>query len=331
MENLQQITNEILQYGKGILAADESAKSNAKRFAKHSINDTKENRRLWRQLLFTQNNIEKYISAVILFDETLRQVDDTGKLFPKLLSNKGIVPGIKVDLGTEALENCPNEMATKGLDGLTERLEEYSNMGAKFTKWRAIFSVSDSTPTDKAIYVNAHCLALYAAKAQQLGMVPIVEPELLMDTDHNIDLAYDLTSTILNAVFTELNNLDVDLSGIILKPNMVVSGAKCEEQATASEVAVLSVDCYLRNVPAIVPGIAFLSGGQSDIQATENLKAIVSHARKVNAPWDITFSYGRALQNKALECWSGKPENWKEAQNIFNQRCIQLSLAVKDK
>jgi fructose-bisphosphate aldolase, class I len=303
--------------GKGILAADESDSTIKKRFDSIDVESTEENRRAYRDLLFTTEGMEEYISGVILFDETLRQQAVDGTPFPQLLSSKGVIPGIKVDLGAKPLANAPGETVTEGLDGLRERLQEYRGLGARFAKWRATYSIGPDKPSDYCIWTNAHALGRYAALCQEQGLVPIVEPEVLMDGDHDIHASYRVTSKVLFAVFTELHDQRVELEGILLKPNMVLSGYECPEQASDDEVAELTIRCFRERVPAAVPGIVFLSGGQSDEEATRRLNEM--NARGPH-PWQLSFSYGRALQAPSLKAWLGKPENVPEAQKAFYRR-----------
>jgi fructose-bisphosphate aldolase class I len=303
--------------GKGILAADESDSTIKKRFDSIEVESTEENRRAYRDLLFTTEGMEEYISGVILFDETLRQQASDGTPFPQLLPHKGVIPGIKVDLGAKPLAKAPGETITEGLDGLRERLQEYRELGARFAKWRATYSIGPDKPSDYCIWTNAHALGRYAALCQEQGLVPIVEPEVLMDGDHDIHTSYRVTSKVLFAVFTELHDQRVELEGMLLKPNMVLSGYECPEQASDDEVAELTIRCFRERVPAAVPGTVFLSGGQSDEEATRRLNAM--NARGPH-PWQLSFSYGRALQAPSLKAWVGKPENVPEAQKAFYRR-----------
>ncbi len=290
--------------GKGILAADESTGTIKKRFDSIGIENTWAHRRAYRDMLFTTPDFEKYTSGVILFEETLfdKALDETP--IPKLLAAKGVIPGIKVDSGAKPLAGgAADETVTEGLDGLRERLEKYKAAGARFAKWRAVISISDDSPSDYAIHVNAHALARYAALCQEADIVPIVEPEVLMDGDNDIEACEEVTDVVLAAVFSELYAQRVALEGIVLKPNMVVSGARCSEQAGVAEVAERTLRVLRRHVPSAVPGIAFLSGGQSDELATAHLDAM---NKAGNLPWKLTFSYGRALQAAALKAWGGK-------------------------
>jgi fructose-bisphosphate aldolase class I len=303
--------------GKGILAADESDSTIKKRFDSIEVESTEENRRAYRDLLFTTEGMEEYISGAILFDETLRQQAADGTPFPQLLASKGVIPGIKVDKGAKPLAKAPAETITEGLDGLRERLQEYRELGARFAKWRATYSIGPDIPSDYCIWTNAHALARYAALCQEQGLVPIVEPEVLMDGDHDIHSSYRVTSKVLFAVFTELHDQRVELEGTLLKPNMVLSGYDSPEQASDDEVAELTIRCFREKVPAAVPGIVFLSGGQSDEEATRRLNAM--NARGPH-PWQLSFSYGRALQAPSLKAWLGKAENVPEAQKAFYRR-----------
>jgi fructose-bisphosphate aldolase class I len=302
---------------KGILAADESDGTIKKRFDSIGVESTEENRRAYRDLLFTTEGVDEFISGVILFDETIRQSSLEGTPFPRLLEQRGIIPGIKVDKGAKTLANAPGETITEGLDGLRERLEEYRGLGARFAKWRATYSIGPEIPSEYSVWTNAHALARYAALSQEAGLVPIVEPEVLMDGDHTIERSFDATSRALHAVFTELRDQRVHAEGILLKPNMVLSGYECPEQASHDEVAEQTLRCFRRHVPAAVPGIVFLSGGQSDEDATANLNAM--NARGPH-PWELSFSYGRALQAPALKAWRGDPANVEAAQKALYRR-----------
>ena len=325
--SLVDIANAMVQKGKGILAADESTPTCKKRFDSINIESTEENRNKYRNMLFTADGIENYISGVILFDETLRQSTmESGVPFPDYLTKLGILPGIKVDKGAKQLANTGNEKITEGLDGLRDRLKEYYELGARFTKWRAVITIGENMPTAYCMSANAHALARYAALCQEQGLVPIVEPEILMDGTHTIDESYQLTTETLYNVFYELVSQGVELEGMILKPNMVLSGYDCSEQASVEQVAEMTVGCFLNTVPAAVPGIAFLSGGQSDELATAHLNAM---NQIDNTPWNLTFSYGRALQAPALKAWSGKDENVSSAQDALMKRAKFNSLATK--
>ena len=325
--SLIDIANAMVQKGKGILAADESTPTCKKRFDSINVESTEENRNKYRNMLFTADGIENYISGVILFDETLRQSTMEGGVpFPDHLTKLGILPGIKVDKGAKQLANTGDEKVTEGLDGLRDRLKEYYELGARFTKWRAVITIGENMPTPYCMSANAHALARYAALCQEQGLVPIVEPEILMDGTHSIDESYHLTTETLYNVFYELVSQGVELEGMVLKPNMVLSGYDCSEQASVEQVAEMTVDCFLNTVPAAVPGIAFLSGGQSDELATAHLNAM---NQIDNIPWNLTFSYGRALQAPALKSWSGKDKNISSAQDAFMKRAKFNSLATK--
>jgi len=309
---------------KGVLAADESTGTIKKRFDSIAVESTEESRRAYRQLLFTAAGMEDAIGGVILYDETIRQSADDGTPFPEVLSGKGVIPGIKVDTGAHDLAGFPGEKVTEGLDGLRARLEEYRGLGARFAKWRAVITIGDGIPTVACIRANAHALARYAALCQQAGIVPIVEPEVLMDADNTIERCFEVTSRTLKWTFHELGVQGVDLTGTLLKPNMVISGKGCAEQAPASEIAELTIRCFLTHVPAAIPGIVFLSGGQSEVEATENLNAI----NRVGGPWPLSFSYGRALQQSALHAWVGDASNVEAAQEAFVHRARMNALAA---
>jgi fructose-bisphosphate aldolase class I len=303
--------------GKGILAADESSPTIKKRFDPIGVASSEENRRAYRELLFTTEGIEAFISGVILFDETLRQTAADGTPFPKLLADRGIVPGIKVDKGAKPMAGFPGEKITEGLDGLRERLDEYRELGARFAKWRAVITIAHAVPTPANVRANAHALARYAALCQEAGLVPIVEPEVLMDGDHDIDRCEVVTTRTLQAVFDELFHQGVDFEGMLLKPNMVISGLDCPEQAGVETVAERTVQCFRRVVPAAVPGIVFLSGGQSSQVATAHLNAMNALDSQ---PWELSFSYGRALQEDTLKAWGGKAAQVGAAQKMFQHR-----------
>jgi fructose-bisphosphate aldolase class I len=314
---LHETAKALVTDGKGILAADESDGTIKKRFDSIGAESTEENRRAYRDLLFTTEGAEEFISGVILFDETIRQSSSDGTPFPELLSSKGIVPGIKVDKGAKALALTDGETITEGLDGLRGRLEEYRELGARFAKWRATYSIGGGKPSEYCVWTNAHALARYAALCQEAGLVPIVEPEVLMDGDHTIEAASTATGRVLQAVYTELHDQRVDLYGTLLKPNMVLSGYDASDRAGVDEVADATVDVLSRHVPAAVPGIVFLSGGQTDEDATAHLNAM--NARGPH-PWQLSFSYGRALQAPALKAWAGKAENVEAAQRAYYHR-----------
>lgn len=316
--DLAKIARQMVAPGKGILAADESTGTIQRRLDSIGVESTEENRRAYRELLFTTEGIERYISGVILFDETLRQSAADGTNFGALLAGRGILPGIKVDKGAKDLAFAPGEKVTEGLDGLRERLAEYVSLGAKFTKWRAVIAIGAGIPSAYCIDANAHGLARYAALSQEAGLVPIVEPEVLMDADNTIEVCEEVTNDALESVFHALHGHRVALEGMILKPNMVISGKKCPRQAGVQEVAEATVRSLSRNVPAAVPGICFLSGGQSDAAATAHLNAMNAMAPH---PWELSFSYGRALQAPALKAWGGEAANVSRAQRLFGHRC----------
>ena len=322
---LKAIADSIVHDHKGILAADESTSTIGKRFDAIQVESTFETRQAYRNLLFTTPGFEEFIGGVILFDETIRQSADDGTPFPELLASKGVVPGIKVDIGAHPLAGHPGEVVTFGLDGLPERCDEYVALGARFAKWRAVITIGAGIPTDACLRANAHALARYAAICQEAGLVPIVEPEVLMDADNSIEVCYEVTTRTLKAQYEALDEQGVALEGTLLKPNMVVSGKKCADQAPAARVAELTVDCFHQVVPAIVPGIVFLSGGQSEVQATENLDAI---NRIAGSPWPLSYSYGRALQATALNVWRGESASVEAAQAAFLHRARMNSAAA---
>jgi fructose-bisphosphate aldolase, class I len=309
---------------KGILAADESTGTIKKRFDTIGVESTEENRRYYRQLLFTAPGMEEYIGGVILYDETIRQSTDDGTPFSELLAAKGVVPGIKVDTGAQDLAGFAGEKVTEGLDGLRARLEEYRELGARFAKWRAVITIGDGIPTDACITANAHALARYAALCQEAVIVPIVEPEVLMDADNSLETCWEVTTRTLHETFAALYDFGIDLQGTLLKPNMVIPGKGSPDQASPERVAEATVDCFKGVVPAAIPGIVFLSGGQSEVQATENLDAI----NKLRGPWPLSFSYGRALQASALQAWGGDSANTEAAQAVFVHRARMNALAV---
>jgi len=303
--------------GKGILAADESTGTIGKRFASINLENVEEHRRAYREMLFTTPGIENHISGVIFYEETLGQKTKDGTSFPALLAKKGVVPGIKVDKGTQTLPASAGELVTQGLDGLSERLKQYKLLGARFAKWRAVITIGEGIPSSLCIDANAHALARYAALCTEAGIVPIVEPEVLMDADNSVERCFEVTSATLDAVFRELYRQRVVLEHILLKPNMVVSGKKCAAQAGVAQVAELTLRCFRNHVPAAVPGIVFLSGGQSDEDATAHLDAM---NRMGPNPWPLSFSYGRALQAPAIKAWAGKSSNWKAGQSALLHR-----------
>ncbi len=324
VEELNTIARAIVADNKGVLAADESTGTIKKRFDSIGVESTEETRRAYRNLLFTTPGFEEYVGGVILYDETIRQTSDDGTPFAQLLESKGVVPGIKVDTGAQDLAGHPGEKVTEGLDGLRGRFAEYHQLGARFSKWRAVITIGEGIPTDACLHVNAHALARYAALSQEAGIVPIVEPEVLMDADNTIERCHEVTSRTLDLVFAELDRQGVALEGMLLKPNMVISGKQCPTQATSEQVAAQTIDCFLRYVPAIVPGIVFLSGGQSEVEATENLNAI----NRLGGPWPLSFSYGRALQASALAAWGGEAANVDAGQAAFLHRARMNALAA---
>jgi fructose-bisphosphate aldolase, class I len=314
---LHETAKALVAENKGILAADESDGTIKKRFDSIGVESTEDNRRAYRELLFTADGVEEYISGVILFDETIRQSSADGTPFPKLLADRGIIPGIKVDKGAKPLALASGETITEGLDGLRDRLTEYYELGARFTKWRATYSIGDGMPSEYCVWTNAHALARYAALSQEAGLVPIVEPEVLMDGTHSIGAAANATGRALQAVYTELHDQRVDLYGTLLKPNMVLSGYEASDRAGVDEVAAATLDVLTRHVPAAVPGIVFLSGGQTDEDATAHLNAMNASGPH---PWELSFSYGRALQAPALKAWGGDPAKAEDAQKAFYRR-----------
>jgi fructose-bisphosphate aldolase class I len=320
---LHETARALVAEGKGILAADESSGTIKKRFDTIGLESTPENARRYRNMLFTTPGVEEYISGVILFDETIRQSADDGTPFPQLLESKGIIPGIKVDKGSKQLA-LSHEQVTEGLDGLRERLAEYRELGARFAKWRAVYSISDTDPSEYCIWTNAHALARYAALCQEAGIVPIVEPEVLQDGTHTIERSAAVTSRVLAALYTELYDQRVDVAGTLLKPNMILSGYEASGRAGIQEVAEQSLHVYYKHVPAAVPGIVFLSGGQSDEDATAHLNAMNAMGPH---PWELSFSYGRALQAPSLAAWGGKDENVEAGQRAYYHRAKMNSAA----
>ena len=328
-DSLQDIAQAMTIKGKGILAADESNPTCKKRFDSIDVDSTEQNRNIYRDMLFTTKGMEEFISGVILFDETIRQSTiKSGVSFPDFLSDLGVIPGIKVDAGAKHLSGTDDEKVTEGLDGLDDRLKEYYSLGARFAKWRAVITIGDSEPSGTCISANAHALARYASLCQKNGIVPIVEPEILMDGAHPIEDSFFVSEEVLHTVFYELYGQNVELEGMVLKPNMVLSGYNCPDQASVEQVAELTVTVFKRSVPSAVPGIAFLSGGQSDEHATAHLNAM-NQLLGDNSPWNLTFSYGRALQAPALKAWAGKDENISDAQEAFYKRAKLNSLATK--
>jgi fructose-bisphosphate aldolase class I len=314
---LESTARALVPSGRGILAADESHPTIGKRFSALGIENTVESRRVYRQMMFTTPGVAEFISGVILFDETIRQQADDGTPVGDLLAKRGMIPGIKVDKGTKALAGAVGELITEGLDGLRERLAEYRGLGARFAKWRAVITIGSGIPTSYCIDTNAHALARYAALCQEAGLVPIVEPEVLMDGDHTIERCVEVTEVTLHTVFDALHAQRVSLEGMLLKPNMILSGYECPDQADDDTVAEQTIKCLENEVPAAVPGVVFLSGGQSDEDATRRLN--VMNARGPH-PWELSFSYGRALQSPALQAWGGDPSKVEEAQKAFYRR-----------
>ncbi len=328
---LNQIAELLSTPPKGILAADESTNTITKRFSGISVESNFENRRSYRELLFTTKNLNSYISGIILYDETIRQSTSEGIPFPDFLNDQQIAPGIKVDTGAVPLAQGSTEKVTEGLDGLAKRLDEYSTLGAKFTKWRAIIDIDNSKdiPSDYAIQVNCSNLARYAKIVQDFDMVPIVEPEVIMDGNHSIEKCFEITSKTQKLLFQMLDHHDVFLKGILLKPNMVISGKQFDQQASVSDVAKKTIECLEENVPNDVPGIVFLSGGQSNELATEHLNEMNKLAN--NSSWNLSFSYGRALQQPSLNCWRGNKDEITSSQNALIKRCRLNSLATTGK
>jgi fructose-bisphosphate aldolase class I len=328
MSELNKIALKILSNGKGILAADESNGTMTKRLESVNIQSTPENRLLFRETLFTADSMKNCIGGVILYDETINQRSNLGKTIPAMISETGAVPGIKVDTGAKDLANSLNEKVTEGLDGLRERLKKYYELGARFTKWRGVYIIGDEYPSKLAITSNAHALARYSAMVQECGMVPIVEPEVLMDGDHSADDCLIKTSEVIKKCFEELLIHKIDLTGIILKPNMILTGNKSKNKISSDEVCSKTLECLKKSVPNEVPGIAFLSGGQSEVEATENLNLININN---NTNFIMTYSYGRALQQSALKFWAKDINNIEGTQNIFNHRARMNTLAAQGK
>ena len=328
MSELNKIALKILSNGKGILAADESNGTMTKRLNSVNIQSSPENRLLFRETLFTADSMRDCIGGVILYDETINQKSSTGKTIPSLISESGAIPGIKVDTGAKDLANSLDEKVTEGLDGLRERLKKYHELGARFTKWRGVYNIGEKYPSKLAINSNTHALARYSALVQESGMVPIVEPEVLMEGDHSADDCLAKTSLVIQKCFEELIAHKIDLTGIILKPNMVLAGSKSKNKISNEEVSSKTLECLKKSVPNEVPGIAFLSGGQSEIEATENLNLI---NKKNDTNFIMTYSYGRALQQSSLKFWSKDIKNIKETQNIFNHRAKMNTLAAQGK
>ena len=328
MSELNNIALKILEKGKGILAADESTGTMTKRLEDVNVTSTPKNRLLFRETLFSSSSMTECIGGVILYDETIKQKSSEKNMIPELISKMGSYPGIKVDTGAKVLSGSPNEKITEGLDGLRERLKEYYQLGAKFTKWRGVYNISKNFPSKLSMHANAHALARYSALVQECNMVPIVEPEVLMDGDHSADECYQKTSEVIKKCFEELILHKVDLKGIILKPNMILAGNKSNDKISSEEVAKLTLKCLKNSVPSEVPGIAFLSGGQSEIEATENLNLINKYN---NTNFIMSYSYGRALQQSALKFWSKDIQNIEGTQKVFNHRAKMNTLAAQGK
>ena len=328
MSELNKIASKILSNGKGILAADESTGTMTKRLEAINVPSSSENRLLFREILFSSEGMKNNIGGVILYDETIKQNSNSNKTIPDLISSSGAVPGIKVDTGAKVLAGSPEEKITEGLDGLRERLKEYFKLGARFTKWRGVYNISNKYPSKLSIYSNAHALARYSALVQECGMVPIVEPEVLMDGNHSAEDCLNITSNVIKKCFEELILHNIDLTGIILKPNMILPGVNSDKKISREKVAKLTIKCLKENVPTDVPGIAFLSGGQTAIEATENLNLI----NKLNdTNFIMTYSYGRALQKDALEFWSKDIRDISGTQKVFNHRSKMCTLAAQGK
>ena len=328
MSELNKIALKILSNGKGILAADESTGTMTKRLEAINVPSSSENRLLFREALFSSEGMKNCIGGVILYDETIKQTSSSNKTIPDLISSSGAIPGIKVDTGAKILSGSPEEKITEGLDGLRERLKEYYKLGARFTKWRGVYNISNKYPSKLSIHSNAHALARYSSLVQECGMVPIVEPEVLMEGNHSANDCFDKTSEVIKKCFEELILNNIDLTGIILKPNMILPGNKYDKETSGEEVAKLTLKCLKENVPTDVPGIAFLSGGQTEIQATENLNLINKHN---DTNFIMTYSYGRALQQSALKFWSKDIKNIDGTQKIFNHRANMCTLAAQGK
>jgi len=328
MSEIENIAKQMVAKGKGILAADESTGTMTKRLSGVNVESTSENRLKFRETLFSADGMKNYIGGVILYDETIKQKTSSGKTVPDLIKSFGSIPGIKVDAGAKKLAGSPEEKVTEGLDGLRERLTEYYKLGARFTKWRAVYNISDKYPSTLSIKANAHALARYAALVQEAKMVPIVEPEVLMDGDHDINKCYEVTSKVLKECYKELKLHNINLKGTILKPNMILPGNKSKNKSNTKEIAKMTLKCLKENVPNEVPGIAFLSGGQTEIEATENLNEI----NKINdTNFLMSFSYGRALQQSALKNWGKDISDKNNTQKIFNHRSKMNGLSTSAK
>ena len=328
MSEIEKIAKQMVAKGKGILAADESTGTMTKRLASVNVESTSKNRLRFRETLFSAEGMKNYIGGVILYDETIKQKSSDGKTIPELIKSFGSIPGIKVDTGAKKLAGSPEEKITEGLDGLRERLTEYFKLGARFTKWRAVYNISEKYPSELAIKSNAHALARYAALVQEAEMVPIVEPEVLMDGEHSINKCYEVTSKVLKECYKQLSLHNVNLKGTILKPNMVLPGNRSKDKSNSVEIAKITLKCLKENVPREVPGIAFLSGGQTEIEATQNLNEI----NKINdTSFTMSFSYGRALQQSALNNWSKNIKDTTNTQKIFNHRSKMNGLSTSAK
>ena len=328
MSEIENIAKQIVAKGKGILAADESTGTMTKRLSSVNVESTSKNRLKFRETLFSAEGMKNHISGVILYDETIKQKSSSGKTIPELIKSFGSIPGIKVDSGAKKLAGSPEEKITEGLDGLRERLVEYYKLGARFTKWRAVYNISEKYPSELSIKSNAHALARYASLVQELKMVPIVEPEVLMDGDHDINKCYEVTSKVLRECYKELKLHNVNLKGTILKPNMILPGNKSKNKTNTQEIAKMTLKCLKENVPTEVPGITFLSGGQTEIEATQNLNEI----NKINdTNFLMSFSYGRALQQSALKNWSKDIKDTNKTQKIFNHRSKMNGLSTSAK
>ena len=328
MTELNKIALKILSNGRGILAADESNGTMTKRLEAVKVQSNSENRLLFRETLFTSPAMEDCIGGVILFDETINQITSVKKSIPEIILSTGAVPGIKVDTGAKPLANSPEETITEGLDNLRQRLSNYYKLGARFTKWRGVYRITKDSPSKVSIHSNAHALARYSALAQENGMVPIVEPEVLMDGDHTSEDCYKITCEVIKRCFEELILHKVDLTGIILKPNMILAGSQCKNKTSGEEISINTLKCLKESMPSEVPGVAFLSGGQSEIEATENLNLI---NKNNNTNFIMTYSYGRALQQSALKYWSKNIKDIKGTQNVFNHRAKMCTLAAQGK
>ena len=328
MSDLNNIALKILSNGKGILAADESNGTMTKRLEAVKINSTPENRLSFREILFSSESVKECIGGVLLYDETINQHSNSGQTIPEMIFSSGSIPGIKVDTGAKILANSSEEKITEGLDGLRDRLKIYYELGARFTKWRGVYNISDKYPSKLAIHTNSHALARYSALVQECGMVPIIEPEVLMEGNHSADICLTKTSDVIQECFEELILQKIDLKGIILKPNMILAGNDSDNKISNEEVSKKTLECIKKSVPSEVPGIAFLSGGQSEIEAAENLNLI---NKNNNTNFIMTFSYGRALQQSALKVWSKDINNIKETQKMFNHRAKMCSLASQGK